>query len=161
MFWSRKHCGHQRWRIPEIGSRGLTVPHRSGAPRGMFKPLESGPGVKITSTNHMFRESSWIVGLITNHDHGPNRSFQSEINVAEKHWQILTVFFIGIFRAPELHSSSKAIVKIMILDSTVLRAAMTDFIFPKAGNIFRMSSQRSVFFEGFLDATDPSIQSIN
>ena len=34
-------------------------------------------------------------------------------------------------------------------------------IFPKADNISRMSSQRSVFFEGFLDATDPSIQSIN
>ena len=49
----------------------------------------------------------------------------------------------------------------MILDSTVLRAPTTDFIFPKADNTSRMSSQRSLFFEGFLDATDPSIQSIN
>ena len=47
------------------------------------------------------------------------------------------------------------------MHSTVLRAAMTDFIFPKADIISRMGSQLSVFFEGFLDATDPSIQSIN
>ena len=51
--------------------------------------------------------------------------------------------------------SREDITKIDIVHSTVLRAAMTDFIFPKADNISRMDFQRSVFFEGFLDATDP------
>ena len=102
MFWSRKHRGHQRWRIPEIGSRDLTVPHRSGAPRGMFKPLESGPGVKITPTNHMFRESSWIVGLEKNNEQIPNRWFPRSITRGEKYWQILTVFLHGVLRAPDV-----------------------------------------------------------
>ena len=102
MFWSRKHRGHQRWRIPEIGSRGLTVPHRSGAPRGMFKPLESGPGVKITPTNHTIRESSWIVGLEKNNEQIPNRWFPRSITRGEKYWQILTVFLHGVLRAPDI-----------------------------------------------------------
>ena len=45
--------------------------------------------------------------------------------------------------------SREDITKIDIVHSTVLRAAMTDFIFPKADNISRMSSELSVFFEGF------------
>ena len=82
----------------------------------------------------------------------------------EKRLKLLGNFFVGFFGCYwgcYWCWSREDITKIDIVHSTVLRAAMTDFIFPKADNISRMSSQRSVFFEGFLAATDPSIQSIN